>query len=173
MNNEMAQRSNRRSQNPDSEAVFQDCITKWEESVAHSILARSTVTPPKAVYICANQPCPSHFSLASRRRTIHSEYPTIREVSREPGRKFYGHSSSERSPFPRCQPGRARAVEGFNGFGYSMAELALMDWPWVPLPLTMSTSGTDGISTALDRRTDRHPGCRSRLGSRIHLTEHR
>ena len=32
----------RRSQNPHPEEVFQDCITKWEESVAHSILARST-----------------------------------------------------------------------------------------------------------------------------------
>ena len=31
----------RRSQNPDSEEVFQDCLTKWEESAAHSILARS------------------------------------------------------------------------------------------------------------------------------------
>jgi len=72
VNNEMAQRSNRRSQNPDSEAAFQDCITKWEESVAHSILARSTFTPLKAVYICSNQRCLSHFSLASTRRTIHS-----------------------------------------------------------------------------------------------------
>jgi hypothetical protein len=63
VNNEMAQRSNRRSQNPDSEAVFQDCITKWEESVAHSILARSTFTPLKAVYICANHPVPLIFRL--------------------------------------------------------------------------------------------------------------
>ena len=63
MNNEMAQRPNRRSQNPDSEAVFQDCITKWEESVAHSILARSTLTPLKAVYICANHPVPLIFRL--------------------------------------------------------------------------------------------------------------
>src|SRR5579864_310773 len=31
----------RRSQNPNSEEVFQDCLTKWEESAAHSILARS------------------------------------------------------------------------------------------------------------------------------------
>jgi hypothetical protein len=53
----------RRSQNPDSEEVFQDCLTKWEESVAHSILARSLFTPPKAVYICADQPCPSLFRL--------------------------------------------------------------------------------------------------------------
>jgi len=71
-NNEMAQRSNRRSPNPHPEEVFQDCITKWEESVAHSIVARRFFPPLKAVYICANQSCPSHFSLASRRRTIHS-----------------------------------------------------------------------------------------------------
>src|SRR5450755_4371208 len=37
----------RRSQNPDSEEVFQDCLAKWEESVAHSILARSSFTPSK------------------------------------------------------------------------------------------------------------------------------
>src|SRR5258708_38750687 len=55
----MAQRSTRRSQNPLWEEVFQDCLTKWEESVAHSILARSLLTPPKAVYICADQPRPS------------------------------------------------------------------------------------------------------------------
>jgi len=53
----------RRSQNPYSEGVFQDCPTIWEESVAHSILARSLFTPPKAVYICADQPCPSLFRL--------------------------------------------------------------------------------------------------------------
>ena len=32
----------RRSQNPYSEEVFQDCLTIWEESVAHSILARNS-----------------------------------------------------------------------------------------------------------------------------------
>jgi hypothetical protein len=53
----------RRSQNPYPEEVFQDCVTKWEESVAHSILARSLFAPPKAVYICADQPCPSLFRL--------------------------------------------------------------------------------------------------------------
>src|SRR2546421_8544746 len=30
-----------RSQNPNSEEAFQDCLTKWEESAAHSIMARS------------------------------------------------------------------------------------------------------------------------------------
>lgn len=64
-NHEMAQRSN--------PALFKPA------SVAHSIMARSTFTPLKAVYICANQPCPSHFSLASRRRTIHSVYAVIQE----------------------------------------------------------------------------------------------
>ncbi|MGI8961425.1 MAG: hypothetical protein ACR2IV_17020 [Bryobacteraceae bacterium] len=31
----------RRSQNPYSEKVFHDCLAKWEEGAAHSILARS------------------------------------------------------------------------------------------------------------------------------------
>jgi len=39
-NNEMAQRSNPALFNPHPEEVFQDCITKWEESAAHSIVAR-------------------------------------------------------------------------------------------------------------------------------------
>jgi len=72
---------NRRSRNPNPVVVFQDCVAKWEESAAHSILARSTLTPHKAVYICANQPCPSHFSLASRRRTIHTGYAVIQELT--------------------------------------------------------------------------------------------
>jgi hypothetical protein len=53
----------RRSLNPHPDKVFQDCGSKWEESVAHSILARSLFTPMKAVYICADQPCPSLFRL--------------------------------------------------------------------------------------------------------------
>jgi len=61
----------RRFRNPHPDKVFHDCDSKWEESVAHSILARSAFTPPKAVYMSADQPCPSHFSLAIRRRTIH------------------------------------------------------------------------------------------------------
>ena len=63
----------RRSPNPHPSKVFQDWSNKWEESVAHSILARSLFTPTKAVYMSADQLCPSHFSLAIRRRTIHSE----------------------------------------------------------------------------------------------------
>src|SRR5450631_3625239 len=70
----------RRSLNPYPSQVFQDCVSKWEESVAHSIVARGLSTPMKAVYICADQPCPSHFSLAMRRRTIHDGWPTIREL---------------------------------------------------------------------------------------------
>jgi hypothetical protein len=82
VNNEMAQRSNRRSQNPDSEAVFQDCITKWEESVAHSILARSTFTPLKAVYICANHPVPLIFRLHPGGGPYIPYTPTTRELSK-------------------------------------------------------------------------------------------
>jgi len=83
VNNEMAQRSKPALSKPGTGSSLQDCLAKWEESVAHSILARSTFTPLKAVYICANQPCPSHFSLASRRRTIHSGFPTS-GMSRQP-----------------------------------------------------------------------------------------
>jgi len=61
----------RRSLNPHPSKVFQDWSNKWEESVAHSILARSLFTPTNAVYMSADQPCTSHFSLAIRRRTIH------------------------------------------------------------------------------------------------------
>jgi hypothetical protein len=64
----------RRSLNPYPSQVFQDCSSKWEESVAHSIVARSPFTPTKAVYMSADQPCPSHFSLAIRRRTIQEGY---------------------------------------------------------------------------------------------------
>ena len=49
----------RRSLNPHPSKVFQDWSNKWEESVAHSILARSLFTPTKAVYMSADQPCPS------------------------------------------------------------------------------------------------------------------
>jgi hypothetical protein len=69
----------RRSLNPHTSKVFQDCSSKWEESVAHSILTRSLFTPTKAVYMSADQPCPSHFSLAIRRRTIHGS------MRRDPG----------------------------------------------------------------------------------------
>ena len=77
----LAQRSSRRSQNPDSEAVLQDCITKWEESVAHSILARSTLTPLKAVHICANHPVPLIFRLHPAGRPYNSECATTRTLS--------------------------------------------------------------------------------------------
>jgi len=74
----------RRSRNPYPSKVFQDCSSKWEESVAHSILARSLFTPTKAVYMSADQLCPSHFSLAIRRRTIHSGWPATRRLSFNP-----------------------------------------------------------------------------------------
>ena len=53
----------RRSLNPNPDKVFQDCSSKWEESVAHSILARRLFTPTKAVYMSADQPCPLIFRL--------------------------------------------------------------------------------------------------------------
>ena len=101
----------RRFRNPNPSKVFQDWTNKWEESVAYSIMARSSYPPMKAVYICADQPCPSHFSLAIRRRTIHGRMDDqpdrIREVrhqrvtridhviesSRKPGRAALRNSS--------------------------------------------------------------------------------
>jgi hypothetical protein len=43
VNHEMAQRSKPALSKPGPGSSLQDCITKWEESVAHSILARSTL----------------------------------------------------------------------------------------------------------------------------------
>jgi hypothetical protein len=88
----------RRSPNPNPEEVFQDCIAKWEESVAHSIVARSFFPPMKAVYICADQPCPSHFSLASRRRTIHSGYAVIQDPSTTGGLNLVDSPHAALSP---------------------------------------------------------------------------
>jgi len=60
----------RRSPNPNPEEVFQDCLTKWEESVAHSILARRFLQ--QRPYTFAQTNLSLSFSFASRRRTIHS-----------------------------------------------------------------------------------------------------
>jgi hypothetical protein len=79
-NHEMAQRSIRRSLNPHPSQVFQDWSNKWEESVAHSIVARSLFTPMKAVYICADQPCPSHFCLQFGGGPYMDGYPVIQEL---------------------------------------------------------------------------------------------
>src|SRR4051812_14756752 len=65
----------RRSLNPHSEEVFQDCVTKWKESAAHSILARSFHSNKGRIHL-RRPTCHSHFSLATRRRTIHSELST-------------------------------------------------------------------------------------------------
>jgi hypothetical protein len=61
----------RRSQNPKPEEVFQDCPTKWEERVAHSIMARRFPSNKGRIHL--RRPTLSFsFSLANRRRTIHS-----------------------------------------------------------------------------------------------------
>jgi hypothetical protein len=70
----------RRSLNPHPSKVFQDWSNKWEESVAHSIVARSLFTPMKAVYICADQPCPSHFCLQFGGGPYMDGYPVIQEL---------------------------------------------------------------------------------------------
>src|SRR5713101_3624948 len=67
----------RRSQNPYPEEVFQDCLTKWEESAAHSILARRFHANKGRIHL-RRPTCHSHFSLATRRRTIHSGLRVIR-----------------------------------------------------------------------------------------------
>ena len=70
----------RRSQNPKPEEVFRDCVTKWDQSAAHSILARSFHSNKGRIHL--RRPTrQSHFSLATRRRTIHSGWTVIRQRS--------------------------------------------------------------------------------------------
>jgi hypothetical protein len=40
-----------RSRNPNSEEVLQDCPTKWEESAAYSILARSSFSNKGRIHL--------------------------------------------------------------------------------------------------------------------------
>jgi hypothetical protein len=61
----------RRSENPYPEEVLQDCLTNGETSAAHSILARSYCSNEGRIHL-RRPTCHSHFSLATRRRTIHS-----------------------------------------------------------------------------------------------------
>jgi len=68
----------RRSLNPQPSKVSQDWTNKWEESVAHSIVARSYFPPMKAVYICADQPCPLIFRLQFGGGPYMDGWPTIR-----------------------------------------------------------------------------------------------
>ena len=81
VNNEMAQRSKPALSKPETGSSLQDCLAKWEESAAHSILARSTLYSTKGRIHLRKPPCPSHLSLASRRRTIHSGYAVIQAQS--------------------------------------------------------------------------------------------
>jgi len=74
----------RRSLNPQPSKVSQDWTNKWEESVAHSIVARSYFPPMKAVYICADQPCPLIFRLQFGGGPYMDGCPTIRPQSRRP-----------------------------------------------------------------------------------------
>ena len=59
----------RRSLNPNSEEVLRDCVTNGEQSAAHSILARSLGSNKGRIHL-RRPTCHSHFSLATRRRTI-------------------------------------------------------------------------------------------------------
>ena len=72
----------RRSPNPNPEEVLRDCVTNGERSAAHSILARSLGSNKGRIHL--RRPTrQSHFSLATRRRTIHSElahHPTARSA---------------------------------------------------------------------------------------------
>jgi hypothetical protein len=72
-NNEMAQRFYPALSNPYSEKVQNDGLLKWDSSAAHSILARS-ISLQQRPYTFAQTNPSLHFSLAARRRTIHSEW---------------------------------------------------------------------------------------------------
>jgi hypothetical protein len=85
----------RRSPNPNSAEVLRDCVTNGERSAAHSILARSHSSNKGRIHL-RRPNCHSHFSLATRRRTIHDEWPTTRskllyaKVRRARGEKAVG-----------------------------------------------------------------------------------
>ena len=64
----------RRSRNLYPENALKGSVTKKDEGAAHSIQARRSLLQSKAEYIRADQFCHPHFSLAKRRRTIHSEW---------------------------------------------------------------------------------------------------
>jgi hypothetical protein len=76
---EMAPRSNRRSGNLLSVKVSK--TENLNRTTAKRIPSRPGVVkhPNKAVYIRADLTCYSHFSLATRRRTIHTEKATCRQ----------------------------------------------------------------------------------------------
>ena len=60
----------RRSSNPNSAEVLRDCVTNGERSAAHSILVRSFGSNKGRIHL--RRPTRhSHFSLATKRRTIH------------------------------------------------------------------------------------------------------
>jgi hypothetical protein len=63
------------------EDAFEGSVTKKDEGAAHPISGQEFATPIKAEYIRAGQFCHSHFSLAKRRRTIHSGSSTNRALS--------------------------------------------------------------------------------------------
>jgi hypothetical protein len=71
----------RHSENPYPEEVFQECQTNGEKNAAHSILARSYCFNEGRIHL-RRPTCHSHFSLATRWRTIHSGWPTTRELTR-------------------------------------------------------------------------------------------
>src|ERR1700756_980949 len=68
------------SPNPNPEEVFRDCVTNGERSAAHSILARSYCSNEGRMHL-RRPTCYFHFSLAGRRRTIHSVLPTSTKVT--------------------------------------------------------------------------------------------
>ena len=73
----MAQRSNPALPKPELGRSLRDCLTKWERSAAHSILAGSLGSNKGRIHL-RRPTCHSHFSLATKRRTIHSELATHR-----------------------------------------------------------------------------------------------
>src|SRR3954453_13079115 len=71
-----------------------------ERSAFHS--GPEDFPPTKAVSIRVDPICHSHFSLATRRRTIHSGWPTIVEVNGSPCSEFDRRFDSPRSGATYC-----------------------------------------------------------------------
>src|SRR5258708_36778620 len=69
----------RRSRNLCWGNAFKGSDSKKDEGAAHFHSGQEIATPTKAGYIRAGQFCLPHFSLAKRRRTIHS--PTVSQIT--------------------------------------------------------------------------------------------
>src|SRR6202044_1952443 len=94
-----------RSPNPNPAEVLRDCVTNGERSAAHSILARSLGSNKGRIHL-RRPTCHSHFSLAARRRTIHSGWPQS-----DPSHKVIHGASSSRHGTPSFSPGWSNELQ--------------------------------------------------------------